>query len=1053
MSEITSNVFKDGLVSDLAPLNTPNTVTTYCLNGTLLTYNGNENVLQNDMGNTEVITEAGVKAKLPDGYIPVGMKEHGGIIYVASVNPETNKCQIGSFPSPQQILFSESLAAITIKFLDSQDGFIDEQYILKFPISNDINNLLPGGIDKFNQLWKTVADDTSDSNNQYKSVQIPKLKQTLIQYPLFLNDGEQLNIKPGDKIDLQSEQLQQEQSSNLIDCINSGQLKIQFVANTNYSGQYIITNIPEMNTSIVDGIGEKWYYKEPTSNMYLQAQFNIIKPSVLVEKNSNTTTFNVLKGGEVDNLAHILVRRSDGCIIPMENNPDKFTLTLNKLSDNQYTIELIPVGYYTGYTEQGINKILVNPKYTDGSISQWRYLYSNNSSTYTLQYDSDIEEQLQRIYINIIDISKLGYSIIQQLNTTNIKDYIEQTISIETSTPGVFNGKIDNLIDSHLYLCLIQKVVNGETIDIGYRALYACEFYNQFYETELYDYNNLTETQRTTVYNNDTLTDYTLGYANKFSDTLLSSYYYNYENDSLSNGKTLFGNWPIEKSSSNVSGKLEQDNISLKLYFNVGNINDSLSQELSKVYGGTFSNDKIRTNLVFSLQDGTNMSAKYTSKGISQTASMSETIKELIDNKDNKNLNECSITGQFLQGIYTTIDLSQSFFMDLESKSIEYKTLNNCQEKLIIGESSSATIGAEINQSRIQLYYYGSDKQYHTIRNNDLNSILSDKSTYWVLNNQEYTNSQSVLPTDFKFNVNIKPVEGLLSQDVIQNNVIVGGDISTYTVYMLTKAYGQMTHSVLPIARSLGNGNSYTISNILGSLVQNIYYIKTKTETLKANKEQHKYNNTEITISDINLNNKTIVVESYHDIDNNITISDVFSLLYDKFGITDISPIVNVVMKYKYAPITITLDNLNSEFDECKNYNGITNPVKYYGILNKKLFSPKLIDGVQNITGTTQINPDLIEKDHLGNVMPYMGAFDYVYITKDGLNIEGKFIRSSSSIFPKTLDSVFSYDESDGLYVNYDYDTNGNMSLGVQNFYTSTTPILDIYIDNLTYLE
>jgi hypothetical protein len=28
------------------------------------------------------------------------MKEYGGIIYVALVNPETNKCQVGSIPSP-----------------------------------------------------------------------------------------------------------------------------------------------------------------------------------------------------------------------------------------------------------------------------------------------------------------------------------------------------------------------------------------------------------------------------------------------------------------------------------------------------------------------------------------------------------------------------------------------------------------------------------------------------------------------------------------------------------------------------------------------------------------------------------------------------------------------------------------------------------------------------------------------------------------------------------------------------------------------------------------
>jgi len=65
------------------------------LNATFITMNGNEIVLQNDMGNRRVDN-----AYLPPGYTPVGMKEYGGIIYIAAYNPITNKSQIGSFPSP-----------------------------------------------------------------------------------------------------------------------------------------------------------------------------------------------------------------------------------------------------------------------------------------------------------------------------------------------------------------------------------------------------------------------------------------------------------------------------------------------------------------------------------------------------------------------------------------------------------------------------------------------------------------------------------------------------------------------------------------------------------------------------------------------------------------------------------------------------------------------------------------------------------------------------------------------------------------------------------------
>jgi hypothetical protein len=85
MSEAV-NSFNNGLVMDFNPITTPNTVLTNCLNGTLITYNGNEYILQNDMGNGRVET-----AYLPQGYIPIGTTELGGIIYIVSYNPIINK--------------------------------------------------------------------------------------------------------------------------------------------------------------------------------------------------------------------------------------------------------------------------------------------------------------------------------------------------------------------------------------------------------------------------------------------------------------------------------------------------------------------------------------------------------------------------------------------------------------------------------------------------------------------------------------------------------------------------------------------------------------------------------------------------------------------------------------------------------------------------------------------------------------------------------------------------------------------------------------------------
>ena len=99
-----TNTFQEGMVMDFNPLTTPDNVVTNCLNGTLITFNGNEYVLQNDMGNGRVET-----AYLPEGYVPLGTTELGGIVYIVSYNPFNNKCQIGSFPSPERNITSDEL--------------------------------------------------------------------------------------------------------------------------------------------------------------------------------------------------------------------------------------------------------------------------------------------------------------------------------------------------------------------------------------------------------------------------------------------------------------------------------------------------------------------------------------------------------------------------------------------------------------------------------------------------------------------------------------------------------------------------------------------------------------------------------------------------------------------------------------------------------------------------------------------------------------------------------------------------------------------------------
>ena len=104
---------------DFSPENTKSEVLTNALNATLLTFNGNELSLQNDMGNARVES-----AFLPEGYIPVGTCEYGGIIYIVSYNPLEDKSQIGCFPSPERNISREEMGRsddVSVSYTDFQE--------------------------------------------------------------------------------------------------------------------------------------------------------------------------------------------------------------------------------------------------------------------------------------------------------------------------------------------------------------------------------------------------------------------------------------------------------------------------------------------------------------------------------------------------------------------------------------------------------------------------------------------------------------------------------------------------------------------------------------------------------------------------------------------------------------------------------------------------------------------------------------------------------------------------------------------------------------------
>lgn len=188
------NTFTGGLNTDLHPLTTPNDILTDCINGTVITYNGNEYILQNDMGNYKLD-----KAKLYADYIPIGIKEYGNIIYIVSYNPIDKKCQIGSYPSPQTL------------FDNSEYGSKNENYQGVPTYTLDLNWTWPTNTkwllsDGIVNIGSTKEDPTGDYNKDVLFTNTKPNQNLRVFFPADGLDLKDTFLNPGDKYYLKKEE-------------------------------------------------------------------------------------------------------------------------------------------------------------------------------------------------------------------------------------------------------------------------------------------------------------------------------------------------------------------------------------------------------------------------------------------------------------------------------------------------------------------------------------------------------------------------------------------------------------------------------------------------------------------------------------------------------------------------------------------------------------------------------------------------------------------------------------------------------------------------------
>ena len=444
-----SNTFNKGLTMDVSPLSTTGDSLSDCLNGTFCTMNGDELVLQNDMGNGRVQT-----AYLSEGYLPIGTTQLGGIIYVASYNPFTNKCQIGSFPSPQRTSDKRDTISKEIPLDKDED-------IIRVVLSDQI--FKPG--DKF---YLTIPEQYMQYKYTEASDTIDAVKQHFLKFSVAIISEESQIIK------LDEDPIIKESTDNHTEDDFHKDISKFKVCTSKISGKLIliierVTFDYSINFNAFSGVvvnsGNPTFYLNFNLNANSQDKFF---PNKLV-LTSYAKYGNTLYKQEL--------------IFPTESNPNSIEFTSGNSSDfrsfkysakNIYKNDVIdsiivravnrpgvPIEIPTisqlisRLTESGYWKKVGNPIYLKIDATLYTNNFKINSNgekigkclpTATKQYVID----LSKVASNTVELSRYTYTIIGESSisteiTFALRTYLDSAYEIKNTTVNIYNVKDDSI--------------------------------------------------------------------------------------------------------------------------------------------------------------------------------------------------------------------------------------------------------------------------------------------------------------------------------------------------------------------------------------------------------------------------------------------------------------------------------------------------------------------------------------------------------------------------------------------------------------------------------
>lgn len=186
MRQEAVNTFNKGLVKDLNPLNTPNNVVTDCMNGSFITFNGDEMLLQNDMGNIAIRKNVGTEENpewedihLGEGFIPFGVKEYGGILYIVSGRcSDTITYNNVTIELPEQFnITKDYIAGEYCRYSENNNVY----YFIRTAVP-DLNHPIPS-ISEACLTWDVWATDAIGENERTCSHEFKIIETQIGSYP------------------------------------------------------------------------------------------------------------------------------------------------------------------------------------------------------------------------------------------------------------------------------------------------------------------------------------------------------------------------------------------------------------------------------------------------------------------------------------------------------------------------------------------------------------------------------------------------------------------------------------------------------------------------------------------------------------------------------------------------------------------------------------------------------------------------------------------------------------------------------------------------------